>query len=234
MDHSQLEYLAPVEGDRFQESLGKIWAIVGGCILVLLFGGVVVLAWWTEFPLYETDEVREIRPEDQLRAGKVRAIGGKEVLELPAAPNGPVPVKTHHVLGPTYGLFGVLIVFAGLVGIAVGFGRLIHSSRQRPALIIGPTCFQLVVGDNLVKVHVPYKNISAVQLIKNESNGKPMFIGVNLADLNDPATRYEGAARSKKWTGWDYAMGNKEIFAVPIVQIYERLQEAMKRAQNLA
>jgi hypothetical protein len=231
MDSFELNNLAPVEGDRFQESLGKIWAMVAGCILIAVCGGLVVAAWWTEFPLYETEEVREIRPEDQLRAGKVRNIGGREVLEVPGAPKGPVPVKTRHVLGPTYALFGVLIVVAGSVGMAVGFGRLIHSSMQQPTLIIGPSCFQLVLRENFVKLHIPYKNISAVELVKNESNGKPMFIGVNLADLNDPATRYQGAARSKKWTGWDYAMGNKEIFAVPIAQIYERLQEAMRRAQ---
>jgi hypothetical protein len=42
---------------------------------------------------------------------------------------------------------------------------------------------------------------------------------------------YQDAARSQRWTGWDYAMGNKEVFAVPIAQLYERLQQAMKRGE---
>jgi hypothetical protein len=65
--------------------------------------------------------------------------------------------------------------------------------------------------------------------MKSEGSGKPICVGVNLRDLNDPELHYQGATRSKKWTGWDYAIGNKEIFAVPIAQIHERLQEAMKR-----
>jgi hypothetical protein len=233
MDNSQMPNVAPVEGDRIQESLGKIWAIVGGCMLVAIFGALLVWAWWTGFVLYETEEVRAIRPEDQLRAGKTRMINGKEVLEIPAAPGHPVPVKTQHVLGFTYGAIGVLMATVGSVGIAVGFARLIHSFIQRPTLVIGSTCFQLVVRDDFVKIHIPYKSISEVGLIKSESNGKPIFIGVNLRDLNDPELHYQGAARSKKWTGWDYAIGNKEVFAVPIAQIHERLQEAMKRAHNL-
>jgi hypothetical protein len=232
MDDSHIQHLAPVEGERIQESLGKIWAFVGGCILVAVFGGLLFWGWWIEFPLYETKEVRALRPEDQLQMGKLRTINGKEVLEVPADPGHPVPVTTRHVLGFGYGAFGAIIVIAGSVGIAVGSGRLIHSSIQRPTLIIGHTCFQLVVRDTFVKLQVPYKNIGAVELIKNERNGKPMFIGVNLRDLNDPAMHYQGAARSKSWTGWDYALGNKEIYAVSIVYIYERLQEAMKRAQD--
>lgn len=232
MDQSPIQNVVPVEGERIRESLGKIWGIVGGCVLAAMFGGLLAWAWWTEFVLYETEEVRAITPEDQLRAAKTRTINGKEVLEVPAAPRGPVPVKTGHVLGFTYGALGVVLATLASVGMVVGLGRLIHSFLQRPTLLIGPTCFQLVLRDDFVKVHIPYNNISAIGLIKSESSGKPISIGVNLRDLDDPAMHYHGAARSRKWTGWDYAIGNKELFAVPIVRIYERLQEAMKRAQN--
>jgi hypothetical protein len=232
MDKSEMEAVAPVEGERIPESLGKIWAIVGGCFLAALFGGALAWAWWTEFPLWETQEVRAITPDDQLQMGKPRTINGKEVLEVPAAPKHPVPVKTRHVLGFPYGALGILLVIGGSAAIAIGFGRLIHSSIQRPTLIIGKKCLQLVVRDQFVRIHIPYKNISEVGLVTSESTGKPMYIGVNLHDLDDPAMNYQNAARSKKWTGWDYAVGNKEFFAVPIVQIHEQLQQAMKRVEE--
>jgi hypothetical protein len=231
MDIYEMERLAPVEGQRITESLGKIWAIIGGSLLVTLFGVVLAWAWWTEFPLYETGEVRAIRPEDQWQARKARTINGKEVFEIPAAPDHPVPVRTHHVLGFQFGVFGILIAIAGSAAITLSVGRLIHSSIQRPTLIIGENCFQLVVRDRLVKIHVPYKNIRELRLVTSESTGKAIFIGVNLHDLNDPAMHYQGAARSKKWTGWDYAIGNKEVLALPIAQILERLQQAMKPGQ---
>jgi hypothetical protein len=69
MDYSQMP-VAPVEGERIHESLGKIWAIVGGCLLVGLFGGLLVWAWWTEFVLYETEEVRAIRPRTSYERGR--------------------------------------------------------------------------------------------------------------------------------------------------------------------
>jgi hypothetical protein len=232
MDKSEMEKLAPVEGERIQESLGKIWAIIGGCVLAVVFGGLLAWAWWTEFPIYETEEVRAIRPEDQLRMRKSRTIDGKEVLEIPAAPGHPVPVKTRHVLGFTYGVCGILLLIVGSAGIAVGVGRLIHSSIQRPTLIIGQACLQLVVRDHFVRIHIPYKNIREVGLITSESTGKAISIGVNLRDLNDAAMHYQNTARSKKWTGWDYAIGNKEVFAVPITQIYEQLQQAMKQTHE--
>jgi hypothetical protein len=230
MDKYEMEQLGAVEGERIQESLGKIWAIVGGCILIILFGGVLAWAWWTEFPLYETEEVRAITPEDQWRARKARTIDGKEVLEIPGAPGHPVAVKTRHVLGFPYGALGIVIVVAGSAAVAVGVGRLIHSLIQRPTLIIGQTCLQLVVRDQFVKVHIPYTNIREIGLIKSEGTNKPTSIGVNLNDLNDPAMHYQNAARAKKWTGWDYAIGDKELFAVPIAQIYRQLQQAMKVA----
>jgi hypothetical protein len=231
MDKSESEALAPVEGERFQESLGKIWALVGGSILVALFGAVLGWAWWTEFPLYETGEVRALKPEDQWQNRKARTVNGKEVFEIPADPGHPVPVKTHHVLGVTYGLFGLLIVLAGSVAFVLSVGRLIHSSIQRPTLILGENCFQLIVRDHLVRLQIPYKNIKETRLIASETTGKPIFIGVNLHDLNDRAMHYQDAARSQKWTGWDYALGNKEVLAVPIAQLYERLQQAMKRGE---
>jgi hypothetical protein len=231
MDKSEMETLAPVEGKRIQESFGKIWAIIGGSILAVLFGGALAWTWWTEVPLYETKEVRAITPEDQWQARKPRVINGKEVLEIPAAPGHPVPVKTRHVLGFPYGVLGIVIVIVGSAAIAIGFGRLIHSSIQRPILIIGEKCLQLVVRDQFVKVHIPYKNIREAGLITTD-NGRAISIGVNLHDLNDPAMHYQNAARTKKWTGWDYAIGNKELFAVPIAQIYEQLQQAMTRAKD--
>jgi predicted proteasome-type protease len=127
---------------------------------------------------------------------------------------------------------GIVIVLVGSGAIVFGIGRLIHSSIQRPTLIIGEDCFQIVVRDRFVKIHIPYKNIRQVGLITSESTGKAISIGVNLCDLNDPTMHYQNAARSKKWTGWDYAIGNKEIFAVPIAQIYQQLQQALKRAQE--
>src|SRR5262249_24026245 len=161
-------------------------------------------------------EVREIKPMDQWQMRKARTINGKEVFEIQAAPNHPVPVKTRHVLGFTYGLFGILGVIAGAVGVAFRFRRVIHSSAQRPTLIIGEKCFELVVRDQFVRIHIPYKNIREVGLITSESTGRATSIGVNLHDLNDAEMRYENAARRKSWTGWDYAIGNKEIFAVPM------------------
>jgi hypothetical protein len=232
MDKYQMEQLGAVEGERIPESLGKLWAIVGGSILIMLFGGVVTCAWWTEFPLYETEEVRAMTPADQWQARKARTIDGKEVFEIPAAPGRPVPVKTRHVLGFPYGALGIVIVVAGLAALALGVGRLIHSLIQRPTLIIGQACFQLVVRDQFVKVHIPYKNIREIGLIKSESTSKPTSIGVNLNDLNDPAMHYQNAATIKKWTGWDYAIGDKELFAVPIAQIHRQLQQAMKRSQE--
>jgi hypothetical protein len=231
MGTSEIQTLAPVDGERIRESLAKIWAIVAGGILLSPLGGALTWAWWTKFPLYETEEVRAITPGDQWQARKSRMIDGKEVFELPAAPNHPVPVKTNYVLGFTYGLLGILIVIGGSAAVALGVGRLIQSSIQRPTLIIGEQCLQLVVRDQFVKTHIPYKNIKRVGLITSETTGKAISIGVDLHDLNDPTMHYRNAVRSKKWTGWDYAIGNKEIFAVPIIQIYERLQQAMKRAQ---
>jgi hypothetical protein len=232
MDNSEIQKLEPVEGERIRESLGKIWVIAGGSVLIVLFGGVLAWAWWTEFPLYETEEVRAITPEDQFQARKKRTINGREVFEIPAAPGHPVPVKTQHVLGFTYGAMGIVIVLVGSAAIVFGTGRLIHSSIQRPTLIIGENCFQLVVRDQFVRIHIPYKNIRQVGLVPSESTGKAISIGVDLHDLNDPTMHYQNAARCKKWTGWDYAIGNKEIFAVPIAQIHQQLQQALKRAQE--
>jgi hypothetical protein len=232
MDQYEMEQLGPVEGERIQESLGNIWAMVGGGMFIILFGGVLAWAWWTEFPLYETEEVRAITPEDQWQARQARTINGKEVFEIPAAPGHPVAVKTRHVLGFPYGALGMVIVVAGSAATALGVGRLIHSFIQRPALIIGQTCFQLVMRDHVVKIHIPYTNIREIGLITSESTAKPTSIGVNLIDLHDPAMRYQNAARTKKWTGWDYALGDKEFFAVPIAQIYGQLQQAMKRAHE--
>jgi len=230
MDQSETEQFAPVEGQRIPESLGRIWALIGACILIAFAGAALTWAWWTEFPLYVTEEVRAVTPEDQWRARKPRMIGGREGFELPAAPRHPVPVKTTHVFGFTYGVLGIVIVVAGSAAMLAGLVRLIHSSIQRPTLIIGENCLQLVVRDHVVKIHIPYTNISELGFMKSDS-GKPLCVGVNLRDPHDPAMYYHDAARSKKRTGWDYAVGNKEIFAVPTAQIYEHLQLAVQRGQ---
>lgn len=232
MDEFELQQLGPVEGIRIQESLRKVWAIIGGCVLVLLFGGVLTWAWWTEFPLYETEEVRAITPMDQLRAAKSRTINGQEMLEVPDAPRHPIPIKTRHVLGFPYGAMGILLLVIGFVAIAVGFGRLTHSFIQRPTLIIGQNCLQLVVRDQLVKIHIPYKNIRQTGLITGEGTTKHIAVGVNLHDIHDPSMHYQNAARCRKWTGWDYAIGDKELFPVPVAQIHELLQKAIDRAQG--
>jgi len=124
----------------------------------------------------------------------------------------------------------MVIVIAGVVVIPLAARRFFIYLVDRPTLIIGKNCFQLVVRDQLVRVHIPYSNIKEVGLIKDERTGKPMFIGVNLRNLDDPTMHYPNAARSKKWTGWDYAIGNKELFAIPTAQIYQQLQQTMTQA----
>jgi hypothetical protein len=229
MDKSETEKLAPVDGERIHESFGMIQAMVGGCILATLIGAAITWAWWTEFPLYESREVRALTPQDQWQARTSRTVNGKEVFELPADPGRPVPVTTRHVLGFTYAVYGILMLILGSVGVVLGIGRLIHSTIQRPTLVIGENCFQLVVRDNLVRILIPYKNIREIGLVEHESTGKAMFVGLNLHDPYDPSMYYHDAARSKKWTGWDYAIGNKEVFTVPIPQIFDRLQRALTR-----
>ena len=67
MDIREIEQLKPVEGERIPESQSWLWAGVGVSILALLSGGALVWAWWTKFPLYETEEVRVITPSDNWR-----------------------------------------------------------------------------------------------------------------------------------------------------------------------
>src|SRR5204862_6080004 len=98
-----MEKLSPVNGERIPESPCMIWAAFGVGIFCILFGGALTLAWWTKFPLYETEEVRAITPDDQWQMRKARKVAEKEYFELPDAPGRPVPVKTQHVLGFTYG-----------------------------------------------------------------------------------------------------------------------------------
>jgi len=227
-----MENLSPVEGERISESPGLIWAGLGVAIFCILFGGALAWAWWTQFPLYETEEVRAITPDDQWQMRKARKIGEKEYFELPEAPRHPVPVKTQHVLGFTYGVLGMVMTIVGVVGIPFAARRFFIYLVERPTLIIGKNCFQLVVRDQLVRIHIPYSNIKEVGLMKDERTGKAICVGVNLRDLNDPTMHYQNAARSKKWTGWDYAIGNKELFAVPTAQIYQQLQQAMTQAQE--
>jgi hypothetical protein len=199
-------------------------------IFGILFGGGLVWAWRTKFVLYETEKVRVLTPSDHLRAAQ-------EGREIPreGALGKPIPVKTQHVVGFTYGVLGGVMLIAGAICVPLTIYKYVVYLIERPTLIIGKKCFQLVVREDVVKIHIPYQNIKEVGLLSMEN--VPGFIrwlsassiGVNLRDPYDP-TMHGLTARSikfnKKSTSWDYTT------PAPVGEICQTLQQAIKRAQE--
>src|SRR5260370_25362592 len=114
MEIGEIEQLEPVDGERIPESRSWLWAGVGISTFAILFGGALVGAWRTKFVLYETEEVRTITAGDQLEAAR-------EGREIPREGllGKPIPVKTQHVVGFTYGVLGSVVLIAGAVCVPV-------------------------------------------------------------------------------------------------------------------
>ncbi len=207
MEIGEIEPLKPVEGERIPESRSWLWAGVGISIFAILIGGALVWGWWTKFVLYETEEVRVLTPSDHLRAAQ-------EGREIPreGALGKPIPVTTEHVVGFSYGVLGGVLLITGAICVPLLIYKYVVYLIERPTLIIGKNCFQLVVRENVVKVHIPYQNIKEVGLLSMEN--VPGFIrwflassiGVNLRDPNDP-TMHGLRARSIK------SLSDKSLFS---------------------
>jgi len=230
MDIREIEQLSPVDGERIPESRSWLWAGVGVSIFAMVFGGALVWAWQTKFVLYETEEVRVITPSDQLEAAQ-------EGREIPREGllGKPIPVKTQHVVGFTYGVLGSVVLIAGAVLVPLIVYKYLVYLIERPTLIIGKKCFQLVVREDIVRVHVPYQNIKQVGLLSMEDVPwvvrwlSAPSIGVNFRDPNDPTMHGPNARTvksNKKWTGWDYAI------PAPADQVCQTLQQAIKQAHE--
>jgi hypothetical protein len=78
-----------------------------------------------------------------------------------------------------------------------------------------------------VLAQIPYRNIAKVELVRE--NGSDKFIGIDLADLNDPETFCPNADISKKYADWHYRV-TTPTRAMPLERILERLRHALAAA----
>jgi hypothetical protein len=96
---------------------------------------------------------------------------------------------------------------------------------RRGRLILGADRLQYVVGRRQVVVQIPFHNIAKVELVQGARKEK--YIGIDLADLEDPDTWCPNAEFFKKWKvlSWHYQI-SASSFAMPLDQIFERLRKS--------
>jgi hypothetical protein len=118
-------------------------------------------------------------------------------------------------------IIGGLLLLAGIILTPYSLLNLLRPGR----LIVGTDRLQRVVGSRRVVTQIPFHNIAKVELVEDARKGK--YIGINLADPNDPETWNPDAEFYKKWKicSWDYEISTAAQ-PLPLEQIYERLRKS--------
>ena len=88
--------------------------------------------------------------------------------------------------------------------------------------------FQTVVGQEKVVEQIPFKNIARMELIKNPEGRDFVknFIGIVLANVEDPETLCPTPEKIMELHGWHYRLTD-DMWRMPLEQIYDRLQKRL-------
>jgi len=120
----------------------------------------------------------------------------------------------------------LLGLFAFILGVA-GAPLCLYGVFRRTSLIFGQNCLQQVVGKTRVYSQIPFKNIAKIELVRKGENAglETDFIGIDLLDVNDPATLCPAFESVKRTFGWHCKLTHTS--AVPLEKIYDRLQKRL-------
>jgi hypothetical protein len=141
-------------------------------------------------------------------------------------------------------LYTLAVPFVVLVRVLVTLIWLWRGER----LILGKDYLQRATKKGEVLAQIPYKNIARIEFVSEP--GKETYIGIDLKDLNDPATfhagvesaksdpgwyypqalhqfllRFIGDESAKNNSGWHYRIANE--WSMPLQQMHERLQKRL-------